>query len=276
MNKIGFLKSNPFSSLPLEQKIQIKELGRPTPNLVIEKKTGCGAQKVRTRNFNNNIYSKNGWICGCEDKNKLFCFVCVLFGDDESWAQHGTDDLVHIWQKMKVHGRSTVHMNNIFSFSMLGKCNIKTQLNSAYRDALLKHNEQVDKNRYVLTQIINCIQFCGSFELALRGHDETETSLNKGIFRELVSFSAELDNVLKAHIEKSKVFKGTSKIIQNELLECMMEVYHKEVAKEIQNSQFVAVMADETTDVACESQLVIVLRYSLAGKPIERFRSFTP
>ncbi|CAH2000427.1 unnamed protein product, partial [Acanthoscelides obtectus] len=92
------------------------------------------------------------------------------------------------------------------------------------------------------------IRFCGAFELALRGHDEKENSENRGIFKELVNFSAELDNELKVHIQSAKLFKGTSKTTQNELLECMLDVYHEEVKKEIANSPFVAVIADETTE----------------------------
>ncbi|CAH1993665.1 unnamed protein product [Acanthoscelides obtectus] len=159
-------------------------------------------------------------------------------------------------------------MNNVFSFSILGKLNIRTQLNSAYRNDLIKHNNQVDKNRYVLNKIINCIRFCGAFELALRGHDEKENSENRCIFKELVNFSAELDNELKVHIQSAKLFKGTSKTTQNELLECMLDVYHEEVKKEIANSPFVAVIADETTDVACEFQ------YLCKGQPVERFWRF--
>jgi hypothetical protein len=58
------------------------------------------------------------------------------------------------------------------------------------------HNEKVSNNRYILNVIINCIRFCGAFELAFRGHDESETSLNPGIFRGLINFTAELDNAL--------------------------------------------------------------------------------
>lgn len=272
MNKIGILK-NSFSGFSLEQKLQIKELGRPIPDLKIEKQSGSG-QRSRCRKFNKNVYDKNSWICGCEETNKLFCFVCVLFGGDETWSKKGTDDLVHIWDKMKTHEKSKVHMNNVFSFSILGKINIRTQLNSAYRNDLIKHNNQVDKNRYVLNKIINCIRFCGAFELALRGHDEKENSENRGIFKELVNFSAELDNELKVHIQSAKLFKGTSKTTQNELLKCMLDVYHEEVKKEIANSPFVAVIADETTDVACEFQLVIIFRYLCKGQPVERFWRF--
>ena len=64
-----------------------------------------------------------------------------------------------------------------------------------------KHNEQVDKNRYVLNLIINCIQFCGALELVLRGHNETEGSEN-GVFRELIQFSSELDNDLKEYLSQ--------------------------------------------------------------------------
>ncbi|KAI4814695.1 hypothetical protein KUCAC02_003880, partial [Chaenocephalus aceratus] len=35
----------------------------------------------------------------------------------------------------------------------------------------------------------------------------------------------------------------------------------EEIAKQVDNTSFVAVQADETTDVSCKSQIVIVLRY---------------
>ncbi|CAH1110094.1 unnamed protein product [Psylliodes chrysocephalus] len=54
----------------------------------------------------------------------------------------------------------------------------------------------------------------------------------------------------------------------------MLDVYHEEGRKEIENSPFVAVIADETTDVACEFQLVIVFRYLCKGRPVERFWRF--
>lgn len=121
--------------------------------------------------------------------------------------------------------------------------------------------QKVAENRYVLNIIINCIRFCGSFELALRCHDESETSSNPGNFRGLVNFISELDSAMRNHLEKASVFKGTSKTIQNEILMCMLEVCHEEISKEMRNSDFVALIADETSDVASFSQLVIVFRY---------------
>nr|CAI5853183.1 unnamed protein product [Callosobruchus analis] len=63
------------------------------------------------------------------------------------------------------------------------------------------------------------IEFCGTFELALRAHDETSTSDNPGICLSLVNFTAEIDSLLAIHMKGSPVFKSISKTIQNELLE---------------------------------------------------------
>jgi hypothetical protein len=92
------------------------------------------------------------------------------------------------------------HTNVQLDFKLLGKGkqDIRQQLDSAYRRNIEQHNEQVRKNRYVLSKTINCIKFCGVFEL------ETDVSLNPGIFRGLISLTAELDATLKDHIEKAQ------------------------------------------------------------------------
>jgi hypothetical protein len=60
------------------------------------------------------------------------------------------------------------------------------------------------QNRYILRKLIDAIKFCGAFELALRGHDEGVESNNPGIFRGLINLIAEVDDILKLHIDQSK------------------------------------------------------------------------
>lgn len=91
---------------------------------------------------------------------------------------------------------------------LLGKQDIHQQLNSAFRLNIQKYNEQVKENRYILSKIIDCIRFCGVFELALRGYDETADSVNSGVFKGLINFFVELDYALKTHLEKATVFKS--------------------------------------------------------------------
>ncbi|XP_057193943.1 zinc finger MYM-type protein 1-like [Triplophysa rosa] len=149
-----------------------------------------------------------------------------------------------------------------------GKLSIAEQLDEGYSIGIRRHNEEVTKNQHILSRIIDCVKCCGAFELALRGHNESESSDNPGIFRGLVDFVASLDGVLKEHLENASVFKGTSKTMQNELLDCMLSVMREHIIQE-------SIQADETTDIATQCQLVLVLRY-IDGKSNvqERFFAF--
>lgn len=116
------------------------------------------------------------------------------------------------------------------SLSVLGTVDIRNQLDSVYKANIQKYNEQVDKNRYIFSRLIDCVKFCGAFELALRGHDKTSESSNAGVFRGLINFVSELDTVIKEHLASSTVVKGTSKTIQNDILDLILFVYHKELS----------------------------------------------
>ena len=114
-------------------------------------------------------------------------------------------------------------------------------------------DELLDRNRHALNWIINCIKFCGFYELPLRGHDEVEGSANRGVFLDLVTYMADLEGAFRTHFEKYNVVKNTSKSIQNDFLSCMLKVYTEEITMKIKNSSYVSVQEDETTDISCKS-----------------------
>ena len=274
MNSVDALLNRPFSSRTLQEKIEIKSLGRPVPDLAIDQTGKCSKDRSFRRHFKRDIYNTYSWICGCNIRNKLFCFPCLLFGSNDSWSKNGVSDLGHIHEYAKKHSASKKHLNNMLDLSALGNVNIAVCLSRAYQESIEKHNAQVEKNRYVLSRIIDCMKFCGAFELALRGHDESEHSDNPGIFLGLVDLISSIDSAVKEHIESSSVFKGTSKTVQNELLECMLEVCRDKIKEELNKTNFVALMADETTDISDRLQLVLVFRYELEGVVQERFWGF--
>ena len=53
-----------------------------------------------------------------------------------------------------------------------------------------------------------------------------------------------------------------------------MHITKEQIKEEVKNSEFLAVMIDETTDNFDVSQQVIVLRYEIQGEPVERFWGF--
>ncbi|XP_063918406.1 putative inorganic phosphate cotransporter [Zophobas morio] len=246
MNSIErILRLQSENKLSHDEKLLIKNVGPPRPDLDIAVSSKV-KDKLVHRKFNKTMYQSEWWLCGCNAKNDLFCFVCTLMnnGDvDKAWTETGITDLKHLGEKVKKHRSSKKHLNLNVSFAVLGKVDIRNQLNSAYRENVEKHNDQS----------------------ALRGHDETHDSANPGIFRGLINLMAELDTTLKSHIEKTnnRVFMGLSKTIQNELLDSIYAVCINLIKDEILEADYISILADETTDVASQSQLVFVVRYEL-------------
>nr|CAH7759836.1 unnamed protein product [Callosobruchus chinensis] len=158
-------------------------------------------------------------------------------------------------------------MNACSALALLGKI---TQLDSSYQQNKIRFNEKVRKNRYILKRIISCIKFCS----ALRGRDESTKSSNRGIFRELLDFSAELDDTLREHLQNASVLKGSSKAIQNDILDCMLSCCKYEMSSRIKNSDFLAIQCDETSDISNWCQLVLICRYVYDGTVCEHFWCF--
>lgn len=108
--------------------------------------------------------------------------------------------------------------------------------------------------------LIDVVCFLGSHGLSFRGHDEREGSINRGNYKDLCSFVASKDPIFEEFLNGS-VFTGTSASIQNALIGCIGEMMMREIRKEVNDADFVAVLLDETTDSARQSQLSCALRY---------------
>lgn len=61
--------------------------------------------------------------------------------------------------------------------AVLGNVSIAAQLDEGHCIAIRRHNKEVDKNHHILSKLIDCIKFCGGFELPLRRHYETASSI---------------------------------------------------------------------------------------------------
>ena len=83
-----------------------------------------------------------------------------------------------------------------------------------------------------------------------------------------------IDSVLSKHLETANVFKGTSKAIQNELSDTIFDICREFIRKEIKESDFLAIISDNATDVSNYSQNVGVFRYIKNETIVERFWSF--
>ncbi len=118
-----------------------------------------------------------------------------------------------------------------------------------------QHAAQKLKNRQALCQILSSIRFLSRQGLAMRG-DGNESD---GNLQQLLRMKAEEDPNLAQWL-KRKEDVYTSPDIQNEVIKVMGLQVLREIASELQDSPFLTVMADETTDSSNREQVTLIVR----------------
>lgn len=112
------------------------------------------------------------------------------------------------------------------------------------------------ERRQHLMKILENIKFLARQGLPLRG-DGDECDSN---FIQLLKLRAIDDSRILQWLNK-KTDKYTSAVVQNEMIQVMALKVLRDVAASLHSSKFFTIMADETTDVANQEQVVICLRW---------------
>ncbi|XP_050516637.1 zinc finger MYM-type protein 1-like [Diabrotica virgifera virgifera] len=189
--------------------------------------------KIKTciRHFNSEkSHEQYEWLTGCEFRNKLYCWSCLLFVNENGVRKHsGFGDLNNFHRVVKRHVMSKAHLQAVIKEKVVGKNRIEHSLDNSLKVSHQKHNELVDKNRDVLKRLVGVVCFLCFHELGFRGHDETSTSANRGNYMDLVSLISKYDPCLKTHLEQSSVFQGTSNRIQNDLISAISTVVSNKI-----------------------------------------------
>jgi hypothetical protein len=95
------------------------------------------------------------------------------------------------------HEISKEHLHAALKFKLFGKQqNIAAALDSGHRISILRH-EKMKENRDILKRLVDMTLYLSTQELAFRGQDETETSLNQGNFKELAKLLSTYDKNFK-------------------------------------------------------------------------------
>ncbi|CAB3981727.1 zinc finger MYM-type 1-like isoform X1 [Paramuricea clavata] len=212
---ISDLLKKPFSTRqPGEQNIIVTQ--RPMPNL--QSTTGPH------RSFQVSWYTKKDWLCGSLTKKAMFCWPCLLFcpGTSSSWTKTGFRNMKGFLSDCKKHERARFHMAAYKTWKTYG-CGprVDSLISQARRDEIQRHNEEVRQNREMLKNLTQAVLYLSRQELAFRGHDESNDSLNRGNYRELLERFARMDSVFERQLHEQlsmiiRLDKG-SDIIERQL-----------------------------------------------------------
>lgn len=274
---ISDLLLKPFSRRSIAEKSEIVKKDRPCPeipNLTSEHKDKNGKY---VRHFKVSQYANIPWLAGSKKLSKLFCWPCLLFSTDSGvWSKNGFANLNCLSVAVSRHEKSVNHLQCFVSMNSFGRTRIDHQLNEHQKISNQMHNENVKKNRYILKRLIDVVCFLGKQELPFRGHDESDTSHNKGNYIELLELIRLYDPLLQNHLKESTIFRGTSSAIQNDLIASISSVLADRIKAELEQTDFIALILDETSDIINKSQLSTVLRFvDQNGQAQERFLHFT-
>ena len=218
------------------------------------------------------------WLEYSPTTHKAYCFLCYLYKEkpnEQSGHSAFSCDGFDNWKKcndgdkcpLLKHLKSATH-KKAFVFAT----NLVNQEAHIENFIEKQSEEEKRKNRLRLKGTIDVVRWLTYQACALRGHDESSNSKNRGNFLELLKLLAfyndDLGNVI---LNASYNSKYTSSDIQQEVLSILANKVRRYIREEVGDSWF-CIMVDESRDESKKEQMAIVLRFVDAKGVIrERF-----
>lgn len=239
-------------------------------------------KSARKRLFNSKWFSAYEWLEYSISKNAAYCFPCRFFAlhdssrpgvIDGAFTSTGFSSWHKAIEKFDLHQGSKCHQ-----FSVKGWEHFKNNqpidaiMDEAKKEELKVKEEKRLKNIKYMSRLVEIVRLLAKGGKPLRGHNETETSNEKGLFLEIVNLLKKYDPFFKTYFENiPKNCNYLSNVIQNDIITSLSNVILRGISDEVRG-QPLTVIGDETSDVGHHEQLAVVFRYIPIGEehPVER------
>ncbi|XP_022183206.1 zinc finger MYM-type protein 1-like, partial [Myzus persicae] len=98
--------------------------------------------------------------------------------------------------------------------------------------------------------------------IAIRGHNESEDSLNKGNFLELLHLRAKNNNILQEYfLQKEHHYRYTNGTYLNEFIDIMSSQVIRNITLDIRKANIYSILIDETQDLSRHEQVAFIIRH---------------
>lgn len=231
----------------------------------------------QNRSFSSFMYARFPFIEYSVSNDAVFCFACRNFPDssanvDSTFTVTGFRQWKRLSERLTKHSTCSSHLESMSAW--MGRKSAE-QAGSVFVKIMQQSNSAVDRNREAVATLARLCIFCGQHDLALRGHDESATSTNPGIFRSFVALEQIVNKSFKETFELlPKNATYTSKDSQNDLLSAAKAVITGVIVDEIKSAGMFTVIADDARDVSCTEQTSVCVRYVIGSTVKERFLQF--
>lgn len=243
-----------------------KQNGPYQPRLPRYPQTKVGRQN---RAFTSDWYTTHTWLEYSTQRDTAFCFACRHFRPPSAYADNlFTERGFRNWKyatgkdgALTKHALSHCHLDAMMMWEQYRMSRVS---GSVIEQQCTSYKAWIDKNRKYLSRIIDAVIYLTRQGLALRGDDETDDSLNRGNFLELLSLLSSIDPDFD---EKCKISpanaKYTSAEVQNELINIAANQIRKNICHEATDAGMIAIMVDDSKDISRKEQMSICIRYTI-------------
>ena len=235
----------------------------------------------QSRRFQKQWYDEFPFIEYSVEQDAVYCFPCRTAGLPNS-SNHSNKILVEggfkNWKNAKEsfnghqdRNKNPAHHSAVDALEL----HQQTQKFGHVIDVLKAHAESTSDDRHeYLIRIVSIVQYLAKQGIAFRGHDEKESSSNRGNFLELLELLKKFDPFLQTY-EPPKNATYTSKRSQNEVLQSSSDLVIEKLISEIKQAGKYSIMADEAKDKYTQ-HLSLCVRYvsPFTKKVVERFLTF--
>ena len=201
-------------------------------------------------------FDRYAWLSLCETRNVLFCHCCVeanrqrliTFSQkaDDAFVKSGFSRWKNALERFAKHEAYSAHREAVMKLQNVTSMNIGAVLDA-------KRKEQQLQRRQMLQKHLSSVRYLARQGLALRGHEESE-----GNMLQLLQMWSAHDSDIKEWLRDGKYL---SHDIVNEQIQLMSDCVLRELLSEVKRSLFFAIQADEASDVACNEQMCVSIRW---------------
>ena len=234
----------------------------------------------KLRSFSSQWYAPYPFVEYSIQMDAVFCYACRLFPPvlvctEKEFVKTGFRNWKKIGEKLQKHAQSEFHKHSIAMWGAYKQVKAHGSI-AEQLDSQLSATIQSNRNFLKTKTIAQVAILCARQNMALRGHDEQDTSLNKGNFLEILDLLAAHSDEFKDRLSTSpRNCKYTSNTTQNDILLAACDTILGQISVEVQQAGVFAIMADECRDVSRIEQLSVCIRYVNNGVVTERFLGFS-
>ncbi|XP_060170421.1 uncharacterized protein LOC132601341 [Lycium barbarum] len=218
------------------------------------------------------------WLEYSISKDAAYCLCCYLFKNEHDVRGNMGDAFTKKgykgWNKAKERFKTHIgEVNNIHNkcFNMMIDLINQSQ---SIRTSFDKRNEKYkNESRHRLGASIDVARFLLRLGLPFRGHDESISSTNRGIFLELLQWYGAMDQEVGSIILQNapKNEMTCCPKIQKDIVDACAKETIKAIIEDLDGDYF-GILVDESKDISHKEQMALVLRYvDKKGEVIERF-----